>query len=260
MGSEETFFEYAAEAGLTKHIGGVAATDLLAGLCNVDSNSYLLDVGCGVGVTPCYLAQKYGCRVMGVDIIEKMVTRSRERVEKLGLEERVAFRTADAQELPFEDNTFDAVITESVTALTADQLQAVTEYTRVAKRQGYVGLNETTWLKTPPPPEVVAWTAQDVGADIQPLSAVGWKQLLENAGLVEIVVHSWAIDTKTEAKGILQRYGLGGILGSMWRGLRMYMRNPSYRQFVKGVNTRGITPPNLEEYFGYGIYVGRKPS
>ena len=31
------------------------------------------------------------------------------------------------------------------------------------------------------------------------------------------------------------------------------------RQFVKEVQRGGITPPNLEEYFGYGIYAGKKP-
>ena len=41
-------------------------------MCHISSNSYVLDVGCGVGATPCYIAHKVGCRVVGVDILEKM--------------------------------------------------------------------------------------------------------------------------------------------------------------------------------------------
>ncbi|MBI5029764.1 MAG: hypothetical protein HZB51_04500 [Chloroflexi bacterium] len=36
------------------------------------------------------------------------------------------------------------------------------------------------------------------------------------------------------------------------------LTNPAYRKFVKEVRENEITPANLEEYFGYGLYVGRK--
>lgn len=64
------FFDFAAEVGLTKHIGGVAATEMLIDLCHIGKGSKVLDVGCGVGVTACYLAKKWGCSVVGVDISE----------------------------------------------------------------------------------------------------------------------------------------------------------------------------------------------
>jgi SAM-dependent methyltransferase len=260
MNQENTFFEYAAEVGLTKHLGGVSATDELAELCHISSDSYVLDVGCGAGVTACYLVQQYGCRVVGVDILEKMVQRSRERAVKAKLTDKTEFRTADAQELPFADNLFDAVITESVTAFPADKLKAVQEYARVTKPGGFVGLNESTWLKLPVPPEIAAWASQEVGATVNPLAADEWKQLLVTAGLIDIFVQTSPIDTKTEAKAIVQRYGLGGMLSSALKGLRLYRRNPNYRQFVKRIKEEGIQPDNLEEYFGYGIYSGRKVS
>jgi ubiquinone/menaquinone biosynthesis C-methylase UbiE len=144
---------------------------------------------------------------------------------------------------------FDAVITESVTAFPEDKKGAVKEYARVMKPGGYVGLNESTWLKSPPPPEMVAWASQDVGANVNPLT---------EAGLTEIVVRIQEIATQNEARGILQRYGCGGMRGVWWRMVRLYLRNPAYRRFVKGVREQGVKPKNLEEYFGYGLYVGRK--
>jgi ubiquinone/menaquinone biosynthesis C-methylase UbiE len=127
MKEQPDFFDFAAEVGLTKHIGGVEATDTLLQLCHIDRDSYILDVGCGVGITPCYISRKYGCRVMGVDISERMVERSRERVARENLTGRVEIRVADAQDLPFENNLFDAVITESVTAFPEDKQKAVCE-------------------------------------------------------------------------------------------------------------------------------------
>ena len=255
---EDHFFDFAAEVGLTKHLGNVDATDRLTELCQIDRGAYVLDVGCGSGATAVYLAQTVGCRVMGVDILPRMVERAGELATRKGVEELTDFRVADAQDLPFPDQQFDAVITESVTAFPEDKQKAVQEYARVMKPGGFVGLNESTWLKTPPPPEILAWASQEVGASVNPLTQEEWAELLLNAGFKDLVVEIQEIDVQEEARGILARYGLGGMLRVLGRTFKLYLRNPVYRSFVKGVQQGGITPENLTEYFGYGIYVGRK--
>ena len=73
--SEQHFFDFAAEIGLTKHMGGLKATEELIELCRIGEGSYVLDVGCGAGQTACYIAKTHGCSVMGVDISERMVER-----------------------------------------------------------------------------------------------------------------------------------------------------------------------------------------
>ncbi len=137
-------------------------------------------------------------------------------------------------------------------------LRSISEYVRVTKPGGYVGLNESIWRKVPPPPELVAWAAQDEVADVKPLPAEDWTALLEGAGLRDIVVRTYEVDTKDEMKGILKRYGWGGMLGMWWRMLLLYARSPAYRSFVKRTRERGVLPENLEEYFGYGLFVGQK--
>ncbi|MGB3906164.1 MAG: class I SAM-dependent methyltransferase [Anaerolineae bacterium] len=258
MDKKPTFFDFAAEVGLTKHLGGLGSTEELIELCHISEGQYVLDVGCGAGVTPCFIARRYGCRVVGVDISEGMIERSKERAKSEGLADRVEFRVADAEDLPFEDDLFDAVITESVTAFPEDKQRAVNEYVRVTKPGGYVGLNESAWLKVPPPPEVVAWASQDLGGNVKPLTSDAWAGLLEGAGLREITVRTYEIDTQDEARGILRRYGYRGMLGVLCRILSLYVRSPAYRRFVKEVREGGFTPENLDEYFGYGLYVGRK--
>ena len=258
MESSEQFFDFAAEVGFTKHIGGVKATEEIVELCRIGEGSYVLDVGCGAGVTPSFIAKKYGCKVVGVDISAGMIQKSKERAAREGVADRVEFRVADAQDLPFEDDLFDAVITESVTAFPEDKQKAVGEYARVTKPGGYVGLNESTWLKVPPPPEMVAWVSQDVGATVKPLAPDEWRRLLEGAGLEEVLVSVRPVDVRNEARGMMGRYGCAGMLGVWRRMLGLYLRSPAYRGFLKSLRQQGLTPENIDEYFGYGIYVGQK--
>ena len=174
------------------------------------------------------------------------------------MEKLVEFRVADAQDLPFEVNLFDAVITESVTAFPEDKQKAVNEYARVTKPGGYVGLNESTWLKAHPPPEMIAWAEQEVGACVQPQTPEKWRRLLETAGLQVVTLKTYPIAIRVEAKGILNRYGWAGISGVLGRMLWLYARNPAYREFVKRIRQGGVVPDHLEEYFGYGLFIGRK--
>jgi hypothetical protein len=82
--------------------------------------------------------------------------------------------------------------------------------------------------------------------------------LLESAGLREIVLKTYEINVQNEARGILRRYGCRGMLRVLGRIFALYAKSPDYRRFVKEVREDGITPENLDEYFGYGVYVGRK--
>ena len=59
---EASYFELQAYTGTTNHRGGLETTKELIQLCQIGGESYVLDVGCGVGATACYLAKSLGCR------------------------------------------------------------------------------------------------------------------------------------------------------------------------------------------------------
>ncbi len=65
---ERLHFEFLADMGFTKHIGDMVSTEELIEACHIDESKYVLDVGCRVGLTPCYLPRTYGCHVVGVDV------------------------------------------------------------------------------------------------------------------------------------------------------------------------------------------------
>jgi arsenite methyltransferase len=154
--------------------GGLKTTKELADLCQIDEDNYVLVVGCGNGVSACKIAKIYGCKIVGIDIYEGMVETSCKRAEKEGLSDRVEFRVADAQDLPFSDNVFDAVISESVTSFPEDKLKAISEYVKVVKKGGYIGLNEVTWMDVPTP-EMKEYGINAIGG-CKPETVREWKK------------------------------------------------------------------------------------
>ena len=105
----------------------------------------------------------------------------------------------------------------------------------MTKPGGYVLLNESTWLKVPPSPEVVAWASQDLGANVQPLIKDAWTGLMEKSGFKDIIAKIPPIDVQEEVKGVYQRYDFGGVLRIFSKTAVLYIRNPDYRRFVKSV-------------------------
>jgi len=252
VSSGVNFLDMQACIGITKHVGGIEATDELLSLCHIADAREVLNVGCGIGVGPAYIAKKYNCHVVGVDISEKMIEWSRRRAREEGVETRVEFRTADVLDLPFEADRFDVVICESVLIFVEDKARAIRECARVTKPGGYVGLNEGVWIKQPSP-ELVARVKDAIGPFV-PTSET-WQALWETSGLQERVVKVCQIDARTEVKSRIRWIGWRWLLGAWGRGLRLYITNPAVRQSIKEVFD---VPPEVFQYAGYGLFVGRK--
>lgn len=249
------YFDLQAEFGSTNHMGGLKATKELIELCHITVNSNVLDVGCGIGMTASYMAKAHGCHVVGVDISEKMIERSRKKAEREDVEKEIEFTVADVHALPFRDNIFDAIICESVTAFAKDKKRAVGEYVRVVKPGGYVGLNETTWIQHPPA-ELVDYIYRTTGA--KPELCDGWEDLLKSSGLSDVVVRPRAVTALDQFVNETKMAGLDTF--KAWgRVLSLYVKSPVYRKALKDMAREAWSrPKNIFRCFGYGLYVGRR--
>jgi demethylmenaquinone methyltransferase/2-methoxy-6-polyprenyl-1,4-benzoquinol methylase len=69
----------------------------------------VLDVACGTAAVSIELVHRYRCQVVGVDQSAEMLAAGRARIQTAGLEHRIELREARAEELPFEDASFDAL-------------------------------------------------------------------------------------------------------------------------------------------------------
>jgi ubiquinone/menaquinone biosynthesis C-methylase UbiE len=249
-----TYLELHAYSGATKHMGGLSTTKELIEFCSIDEGSYVLEVGCGTGATSRYLAQKVGCRVLGVDVRPTMIEQARERAARGGVEERAEFRVGDATALPFKEATFDVVLVESVTTFIEDKASAIAEYARVLKPGGCVGLNEEIWHQTPVPAEIVEYVAftWDVHAELPTLES--WIELLKAAGLTIELASPRRYGVLTDFSE-LARYGCRDFLAMLGRSAKLYSTSPAFRKYMR---ERRRLPKGVWDYLGYALLVGRK--
>lgn len=228
------------------HPGGLKITEELADLCRIGEGTYVLDVASGTGEGACFLAEKYGCKVVGIDASEAMVRRAGIKAREKGL--NVEFRVADAHRLPFEDNTFDVVISECTLSL-LDKERAMREMVRVTKPGGCVGIHDVFWQEDAP--EEVKKKLEEIEGE-KPETLSGWVNLFKNAGLVEVVcidksslLKKWMEDTKKKL----------GILGQVKIFIKL-LRRFGIRGCMCVIESEKIFESG---YLGYAVVVGRKP-
>jgi arsenite methyltransferase len=155
--------------GDTFHPGGLPLTEELASLLSLGPTAIVLDVASGKGTTALFLAEKFGCRVMGIDLSEQNVLDASAEAAARGVNGLVEFRLADAEALPFDAESFDAILCECAFCTFPSKQTAASEFERVLKPGGRVGISDITRDATPLPEldGLLAWIAC-IG-DAQPL-------------------------------------------------------------------------------------------
>jgi len=238
------------------HMGGQDATRVLLDMCQLDATSQVLDVGCGSGNTACLIAEQHGSRVQGIDISEVMIAKAEERARRQGLMDKVEFRVADAFQLPFEDDSFDAVIVESVlTPLPGDKTRALAEMVRVVRPGGRIGVNEST-VDPSAPPELLALFAEHPAMHGY-FTPQTLRSLFEESGLQVVQV----IETKNvDAPNVLKEMGLRGLLSFMIRVYpKILLKLLRDARFRKAARIDDRITKHSKQYMGYTLIVGQKP-
>src|SRR5260370_2093301 len=164
------------------HPGGVKLTERLGELLNLTAQSRVLDIASGKGTSALFLAERFGCEVLGVDYGGQNVELANAAAASKRIATRVSFREGDAERLPVADSSFDAIICECAFCTFSDKPAAAREFARVLCSSGRVGLSDLT--RGPDLPKeldgLLAWiaciaNAQSVDSYIQYLSAADFR-------------------------------------------------------------------------------------
>lgn len=230
------------------HPGGLQSTKELAEKCKLNRESLVLDVGCGTGSSSLFLAEQYGCRMVGVDLDQNLLLKAQAAAKRSGISKQIAFRQADIHELPFEDNSFDAAIIQAVLIFT-EKPRVLKHVVRKLRSGGGIGVVELAWKK-PPTCEVlraVRGTLCDVAVNAE--THEEWMELLKQSGLSgvtgELREMEFSFRSMVRDEGLLPSLRIA--LKSIFDGASRQKTSEIRRLFRE-----------THEYLGYGVYVGWK--
>jgi SAM-dependent methyltransferase len=193
----------------------------VADLAQARDGTELLVSGCGDGVTTEWLAARTGAAVTGVDPDARRIARAEARRGTSSSGSRLTYEVGPLDDLPHETEVFDAAVGETAVAAAADPARALEELVRVTKPLGHVVLLLPTWTS-----EIAEGHREALveRLGLRPHLLVEWKQMLREAGLVDITVQDWS-DGGPAARGPTPREAMPAltwrqkahIAGRAWR-------------------------------------------
>ncbi len=113
----------------------------LAEAMDLRAGASVLDVAAGNGNATLAAARRF-CNVVSTDYVESLLEQSRKRTEAEGL--TVEYRQADAEDLPFDDGSFDNVMSTFGVMFTPNQARSAAEMIRVCQPGGRIGMANWT--------------------------------------------------------------------------------------------------------------------
>jgi len=181
-----TYFDFLAKFGVGgAHPGGILLTQDILSKEKINDQSVILDAGCGTGQTAAYLYQCYKANVIGLEINPIMVEKAKSRFDKLQFP--ISLIQGSIEEIPFADQTFDFIISESVLAF-VNKPKALNEFYRVLKKGGRLIANEMTInhpLNNQEADEIMNFYAVD-----NLLLEEDWMRLLQAEGFTQIEIQA----------------------------------------------------------------------
>lgn len=201
------------------HARGFKSTQELADNLPVKPGDRLVDIGCGIGGPARYLAQRFDCRVEGIDITPPFVTAGNHLSALTGMQDRVKIVLGDGQHLPYPDQSFDGGYSQHVTMNIADRDRFFAEAFRVLRPGAFFALTEHGLGQGGPVHHPVPWS--DDGSHEHLMTPEDTVTRLKAAGFERIrlsetgpkYLEGYRRVMELAAKGDLPRLGVHILLG-----------------------------------------------
>ncbi|MGW4533750.1 class I SAM-dependent methyltransferase [Nocardia sp. NPDC004340] len=198
------------------HTMGRIATGALVELAGLTAESRVLDAGSGIGGTARFIADSRGCRVTTVDLTEDYCETARWINKLVGLDDRITVRQGDVTDLPFADNSFDAIFSQHVQMNIADKDGLYREAYRVLDTGGLLAIWDITTASVGEPDFPLPWADRSDQSHL--VTADNLRAAVERSGLT---VEQW--DDLTEQATAVMRMVLANPPNPV--GLQSFVAN-----------------------------------
>lgn len=163
-------------------IGGSDSTDALAEIAGITKSSRVLDIGCGLGGPALRLAEAYGCRVTGLDLVETNVAEASRRATTRGLDHLVSFQSGDATNMAFVSGEFDVVWGQDAWCHILEKPRLIAACARLLEKGGTIAF--TDWVETGAMEDAVKAELHEATASQNMATMAQYYSLLEQNGFV----------------------------------------------------------------------------
>lgn len=244
-------------ARLSFPLGGEALYRSVLRTAGLTHDSEFLLVPSGRGRSARFVAEATGAAGSGADPDPNMVGVATDRAKAKGLGSRLHFEQASPHDLPYQDGIFDLVLGELELAAVPDPPAVVREMVRVARPGGAIALIQLVWLR----PVEEGWMEGLVERlGVRPLMVVEWKQILKEAGVIDVQVEDWSDPADSP-----RRLPLLGVLSDLFtvRGKLWLLPRAWQRWGWRGVQAVFSREQDLrrlledERVLGVAVFLGR---
>jgi ubiquinone/menaquinone biosynthesis C-methylase UbiE len=141
------------------HIGGRQASEDFISQLDLSADDHTLDVGCGIGGTSRFVANRFGCRVTGIDLTPEFVSTGQSLCDWVGLSSQVELHQGDATEMPFANESFDAAFMLHVGMNIVNKARMFAEVYRLVKPSAIFGIYDVMQTTDEPLTYPVPWSS-----------------------------------------------------------------------------------------------------
>jgi ubiquinone/menaquinone biosynthesis C-methylase UbiE len=129
--------------------GGELTTTLWTEKAGINKNSFILDLACTTGFSSRTISKITGCKGVGIDISEEAIKGAQKEAETNGLKDLI-YKTADACDLPFDDQVFTHILGGCNFSFIRDREIALRECSRTLSEYGILCISSFYYSKEPP--------------------------------------------------------------------------------------------------------------
>jgi phosphoethanolamine N-methyltransferase len=212
----------------------------------------ILDIGCGIGGPSFEMAETHGAEVLGVDLEAPLIERARQDAVAKGLADRCRFEVVKPGPLPFDDSSFDIVLSSGAVTQTSGTEDLVADCFRVLRPDGFLTCYEWFRIDEPYSEDMLYWfKMEELSYELETLETLG--RMFRDAGFVAVAIRDASAWYREESR---REYEL--IKGELYPRMVELLGQADADHFVE--NWRAMTVVCESGEMRQGYCRGRRPA